>query len=113
NEVPQNAVYTEDAPEYLQGKPVHKSSILRYKSAFETLQNKNTSTFTLDYLNQNIQCSHGPENKPSEYTFCNHGEQISTGFGVMIDIQNKDFFATYGKPCQGEMQNLSQQLEKK
>ncbi|MGV9200146.1 MAG: C45 family autoproteolytic acyltransferase/hydrolase, partial [Promethearchaeia archaeon] len=110
NEVPRNSVYTENAPEYLQGKPVHKSSILRYKSAYEILKNQGLGTVTLDYLNQNIQCNHGPENKPSEYTFCNHGEQISTGFGVMIDVHNKEFYAIFGKPCQGEMQNLSQHL---
>lgn len=105
-EVPRNAVYTEEAPEYLQGKPVHKSSIFRYKNAYDILR-KTHNQISLDFLNEKIQSNHGPENKPSEYTFCNHGEQISTGFGVMIDIKNNEFYATYGKPCQGNMQNLS------
>ncbi len=107
-EVPRNAVYNESSPEYLRGKPVHKSSILRYKNAFDILKNEAPSKISLEFLNKEIQCSHGPENKPSEYTICNHGQEISTGFGIMIDIKDNHFYATYGNPCQGKMIDLSE-----
>jgi predicted choloylglycine hydrolase len=107
-EIPRNAIYNEEAAEYLRGKPVHKSSILRYKNASEILQETAPSKITLDFLNKEIQCSHGPENNPSENTFCNHGKGISTGFGIMIDIQNEHFYAMYGNPCRGKMCNLSE-----
>jgi len=107
-EVPRNAVYNENAPQYLRGKPVHKSSILRYKTAFDILKNEAPSKISLEFLNKKIQCSHGPENKPSEHTICNHGKVISTGFGIMIDIKNNHFYGTYGNPCKGKMLNISE-----
>lgn len=109
-EVPRKAVYDENAAPAFQGKPVHKTSILRYKNANTILENDASEKISLDFLNKEIQCSHGPENSPSELTFCNHGVEISTGFGVMVDVKNKHFFATLGKPCEGKMQNLSDKI---
>ncbi|MBD3254908.1 MAG: hypothetical protein GF383_07430 [Candidatus Lokiarchaeota archaeon] len=106
-EIPRNAVYTENAAASFQGKSVHKTSILRYKNALEILKNQAPHQISLNFLNKEIQSSHGPDNEPSEFTFCNHGEEISTGFGVMIDVKNKEFYATLEKPCEGTMQNLT------
>ncbi len=108
-EVPRDAVYDEKAPFSMQGEPVHKTSILRYDNAFQIFKNEAPPKISLDYLNKQIQCSHGSgsKNEPSMYTFCNHGENVSTGFGVMFDIENGDFYAIYGNPCQGEMQKLT------
>jgi hypothetical protein len=72
------------------------------------LKNESPPKISLEFLNKKIQCSHGPENKPSEYTICNHGQEISTGFGIMIDIKNNLFYAIYGNPCQGKMIDLSE-----
>jgi len=106
-EVPRDAVYNEDAAEAFKGKSVHKSSFIRYQNAHNILKNDAPEKISLDFLNTQIQSSHGPENTPSEFTFCNHGKEISTGFGLMLDVKNQNFFATLGKPCEGKMERLS------
>ncbi|TXT59634.1 MAG: hypothetical protein BAJALOKI3v1_1040004 [Promethearchaeota archaeon] len=110
-EVSRDAIYSEGAAEVFRGKPVHKTSLLRYENAREILKNDSPEQISLDFLNNKIQCSHGRENKPSEFTFCNHGIKISTGFGVMVDVDNEQFYAALGKPCQKEMENLSEQIK--
>ncbi len=106
-EIPRYATYDKNAPFGLQGELIHKSSLLRYKDAYTILENQTSDKITLGYLNRKIQTHHGPDNNPSRYTFCNHGENISTGFGIMLDVKNKRFHAVYGKPCQGTMQSFS------
>lgn len=106
-EIPKNAVYNENMAPGMQGKPVHKTSILRYQDASKILHTNQPSNISLTFLNEKIQSSHGPKDNPSEYTFCNHGTQISTGFGIMIDIKNKQFYAVIGKPCQEKMASLT------
>ncbi|MBD3194485.1 MAG: hypothetical protein GF317_05475 [Candidatus Lokiarchaeota archaeon] len=105
-EIPRDAVYNNNAAEAFRGKPVHKSSIRRYKNAKDILKTKTSDKIDLEFLNKQVQSSHGPKNKPSEDSFCNHGKDISTGFGVMIDVKKKNFYATIGKPCEGTMQKL-------
>ncbi|MFO7797736.1 MAG: C45 family autoproteolytic acyltransferase/hydrolase [Promethearchaeati archaeon] len=106
-EISRDAVYNEDAAEAFKGKPVHKSSIMRYKNAHTILKNNAPEKISLDFLNTQIQSNHGPDNIPSEFTFCNHGTEISTGFGVMLDVKNRHFYATLGNPCEGKMEKLS------
>jgi len=106
-EVPRDAVYDENAAKAFRGKPVHKTSLLRYKNARDILKNGTPEKISLEFLNKQIQCSHGPEDKPSEFTFCNHGVEISTGFGVMSDVKNEHFYATLGKPCKNQMEILN------
>jgi predicted choloylglycine hydrolase len=110
-EVSRDAVYNENAAEAFRGNLVHKTSLLRYQNAREILKNDSPEQISLDYLNNKIQCSHGSENNPSEFTFCNHGVKISTGFGVMVDVDNEQFYAALGKPCKEKMQNLSKIMQ--
>lgn len=106
-EIPRNAVYDENAPFHIEGEPIHKSSLLRYQAASSILKTDSPEKVSLNFLNTKIQQNHGPKNEPSRYTFCNHGPHISTGFGVMLDAKNRDFYAVYGKPCQRSMQKFS------
>ncbi|MFO8018308.1 MAG: C45 family peptidase [Promethearchaeia archaeon] len=110
SEVPRNAFYTKGAPKFLQGKLVHRSSILRYKRTYNILKDMENEKISLDFLNAKVQSDHGPNNMPSENTFCNHGEKVSTGFGIMMDMKNNQVFAVYGNPCQGSMENLTKKL---
>ncbi|TXT61054.1 MAG: hypothetical protein BAJALOKI2v1_50022 [Promethearchaeota archaeon] len=105
-EVSRKAVYDDNAAEAFRSKPVHESSLMRYRDAYNILTDKSPEKLSLKFLNKEIQCSHGPDNNPSEYTFCNHGKPISTGFGVMIDIGHGQFYATIGNPCKGKMEQL-------
>ncbi|TFF98572.1 MAG: hypothetical protein EU541_06655, partial [Promethearchaeota archaeon] len=85
NEIPRNAIYDKNAPSYLQNEPIYKSSLLRYQAASSILETEIYDKVDLNFLNTKIQQNHGPNNKPSKNTFCNHGPHISTGFGVMLD----------------------------
>ncbi len=102
-EVPLDAVYTDQAPEGSRGKSVHSSSYSRYEDALHELKKEKTP-YSLKSLHRRIQCSHGEKDIPGEDTICNHGDKISTGFGLMIDVEDENFHAVMGKPCQKKMQ---------
>ncbi|MHA1730305.1 MAG: C45 family autoproteolytic acyltransferase/hydrolase [Promethearchaeota archaeon] len=106
-EVPRDAVYGPKAPAGVRGRRVHESSLARYRDAAAALEGAPLPV-TLEYLREQVQQNHGPAGVPSATTFCNHGPDVSTGFGMAFDVAGKRVLAAVGKPCEAEMLELHQ-----
>ena len=98
-EVSNNAVFTAEILESLQGIRVHESSEQRLKRIGELLKNK-------DKIDENdaiaILSDHGEDNKPSMFTICSHSEFTSTLRSTIFYPNRETIKVLYGFPCQNE-----------
>ena len=95
DEIPRNAVFSEQASKEWVGKRLHESSEERLKRAQDLLTTKNIDEATII----SILRDHGPDQHPSNLTICQHGEYNSTLRSMILYPNRQIIKVLYGNPC--------------
>ncbi len=102
-EVPQDAVYPDDASPDLRGTPVFLSSKTRWDRANELLALG--GRFSEERIH-GIMSDHGADAEPSRLTICRHDELASTLYTLVYYPERRSIKALYGNPCMNVLSEM-------
>ena len=102
-EVPQDAVYPEDAAPEFRNQPVHLNSITRWKRVNELLAEGGRFSEERIY---GIMSDHGSYTEPPRPTICRHHDLISTLYTMVYYPERRIIKVQYGNPCMNELSEM-------
>jgi hypothetical protein len=98
-----DAVYTDRAPKPLRGRRLHRSSETRDQRFSELLaEDRPLDPQALAHL----MADHGPDDQPSDYTPCVHGDYWQTTACLQFLPQSRRMRVAYATACQAEYETL-------
>ncbi|RKZ35227.1 hypothetical protein DRQ33_00210 [bacterium] len=94
--IPLDAVYGENAPEYMRGVKIQETNVIRTER-LNKLLSKNKK-IDMDIL-KTILSDHGENNHPDENTICRHHENFSTHLSAIMLPRSRKMYYIWGQPC--------------
>lgn len=102
-EVPQDAVYHDDASPDLRGTPVFLASKTRWNRVNELLAE--AGNFSEERIHR-IMRDHGADAEPSRLTICRHDDLANTLYTLVYYPERRSIKVLYGNPCQNGLSEM-------
>jgi hypothetical protein len=103
-QISDDAVYTQQAPQFLRGRPVHESSARR-DARFEKLL-AGHEPLDLSALSK-IMSDHGDDNQPSDTTICVHSSYWYTTASLQLFPGSRRMRVAFDSACQAQYAELA------